>query len=86
MEIQKYDRENDAVVAHLTIYELEVLSEALRLSTCEPDERILSASGRENTPAFIVELSYRTAIIRDILAKLPGEIDAAIDFYRNLEK
>lgn len=85
MEIQKYDRENNSIIIRISVDELEVLSEALRLSTYESDELTAAIAEQESTAEGIVKLAYYTGIVKDILKTLPGEIDAAIEQYRKLE-
>lgn len=86
MEVKKYDRENDATTIGISVDELEVIATAFRLATCQVDERnIVPVTERESTPEGIVELAFCTNVVRDILKRLPGEIDATIEFYKNPE-
>ena len=85
MEVREYDRENRSIITSISIDELVVIAEALRLSTREEDELIPSVLAPLLTPEKLAGLAYYAGTAQDILKSLPGEIDAAINHYKKLE-
>ncbi len=85
MEVQKYDRENSSIIVSLSVDELEVIAEAFRRTLYTPEEPTAAVAEKEPTAEGIMEFAYCSNIVRDVLKNLPGEIDDAIEFYRNLQ-
>ncbi len=85
MEVKEYDRKNRSIIISIPIDELVVIAEALRLSTREEDELIDPVLAPLLTPEGIVGLAYYAGIAQDVLKRLPGEIDDAIDHFKKLE-
>ncbi len=85
MKVQKYDHENRSIIISISVDELDIVAEALRLPIPEADEYVAPASEWESTPEGIIGLAYYTKTALDVLKRLPGEIDAAIDHYKKLE-
>ena len=88
MEVEKYDRENNSIIVRLSVDELEVIAEAFRQTLYTPDEFTAATAAvaeKEPTAEGIMEFAYCSNIVRDVLKNLPGQIDDAIEFYRNLQ-